>query len=380
MMETKGKSGQLTPYLSPLGAWAFALGTAIGWGSMIVTSNTYLVQAGPLGSVLGLMVGAIVMVVMAKNYHYLMNRYPDSGGAYTYAKKVFGYDHAFMTAWFLALTYLAMFWANDTSLPLFARYFMGDAFQFGFHYTVFGYEVYLGEVVLCFAGVVIVALLCTHFRMLVAKLMIALAVLFTAGIAISFIAIALGSGAGFAVADPMILPDESAVSQVFLIACISPWAFVGFESISQQAGEFSFSHTKSFRIMAAAIVTATILYVLLLLISTTAYPSQYGNWFEYVSDLGNLSGIEALPVFYVAFCYMGNAGVALLMLVLLALVVTSLIANIVALSRLFHAMAQDSILPKRFGVVNKHAIPGAAVLLAAGASLVIPFLGRTAIG
>lgn len=34
-------SQKLTPHISELGAWALSLGTTIGWGSLIVTSNTY---------------------------------------------------------------------------------------------------------------------------------------------------------------------------------------------------------------------------------------------------------------------------------------------------------------------------------------------------
>ena len=51
----------LTRNLSPIGAWAFALGTSIGWGSLVVTANTYLAQAGPVGSVIGLVLGAITV-------------------------------------------------------------------------------------------------------------------------------------------------------------------------------------------------------------------------------------------------------------------------------------------------------------------------------
>ena len=75
---------ELTKNLSPLGAWAFAIGTSIGWGSLVVTNNAYLAQAGPLGSVIGMVIGAIVMLLISRNYSYLMNAYPDSGGAYTY--------------------------------------------------------------------------------------------------------------------------------------------------------------------------------------------------------------------------------------------------------------------------------------------------------
>ena len=68
-----------------------------------------------------------------------------SGQRVHLSQEQFGYDHGFLTAWFLTMTYLAVFWANATSLPLFARYFLGNIFRFGRLYTLFGYEVYLGE-------------------------------------------------------------------------------------------------------------------------------------------------------------------------------------------------------------------------------------------
>lgn len=177
---------ELTKNLSPLGAWAFAIGTSIGWGSLVVTNNAYLAQAGPLGSVIGMVIGAIVMLLISRNYSYLMNAYPDSGGAYTYSKEVFGHDHGFLVAWFLALTYLAILWANATSLPLFARYFLGDFFHFQKLYTIFGYEVYLGEVLLTVAAITVFSLFMCRFKNAVSKLMIIMALIFTAGILICF--------------------------------------------------------------------------------------------------------------------------------------------------------------------------------------------------
>ena len=38
----KEKEEGLEPYLSPLGAWSLAVGTAIGWGSFVFSSNMYL--------------------------------------------------------------------------------------------------------------------------------------------------------------------------------------------------------------------------------------------------------------------------------------------------------------------------------------------------
>jgi amino acid transporter len=77
---------------------------------------------------------------------------------------------------------------------------------------------------------------------------------------------------------------------------------------------------------------------------------------------------------------MGNTGIVLLSIALLGLIITSLIGNLLALSRLFYALGKDRILPERFSALGKHDIPVNAILLVAGISFFIPFFGRTAIG
>lgn len=377
MSSEERTSYSLGRHLSPVGVWAFAIGTSIGWGSLVVTNNAYLAQAGPVGSALGMLVGAAIMLLISRNYAYLMNAYPEAGGAYTYTKEVFGYDHGFLTAWFLALTYLAMLWANATSLPLFARYFLGEVFEFGKLYTIFDYDVYLGEALLSIVGLLLFAFFCSRHKKIVVHCMIGMAGLFTLGILICFAAAVLGRDVSMS---PAFLPESSAVLQVVKIACISPWAFIGFESVSHGAEEFSFPKTKIFRILAVVVLTTTLLYLCVMLLSVTAYPPQYGSWLEYVRDLGNLEGIEALPAFYAAQHYLGSFGVAALMLSLLALIFTSLIGNISALSRLFYALAKDGVLPLRFARINRNGVPGQAVVLISVISFLIPFLGRTAVG
>lgn len=91
-------TAKLQPYLSPLAVWALSVGSAIGWGSLVVTGKTYLSQAGPLGSILGLLIGFAMMLMVANHYHFLANRYPGTGGLYNYVKTIFGYDRAFLAA------------------------------------------------------------------------------------------------------------------------------------------------------------------------------------------------------------------------------------------------------------------------------------------
>ena len=367
----------LNPYLTPAGAWAIALGTSIGWGSLVITSSTYLSQAGPLGSTLGMVIGAVIMLIISRNYYYMMNCFPDAGGAYAYARDSYGYDHGFLVAWFMTLTYLAMLWANATALPLFARYFFGTVFEFGKLYTIFGYDVYLGEALLTILAILLICFLCSAHRRTTAFILTVLVCLFTIGILICFAAAFLRLDRPLS---PAIVPERKMISQVIHIAVISPWAFIGFESISNATEEFSFRRSNLLRILVISIISTTALYICITLLSVTAYPPEYDSWLAYIRDVGNLGGIKGLPAFYAARHYLGDAGVWILTASLLALVITSLIGNILALSRLFYAMAKDHILPGRISVLNRHDVPGNAIVLIACISLVIPFLGRTAIG
>ena len=80
----KQQAPRFTPYLSAFGLWGLAFGCAVGKGAFVMPGNTFLPIAGPVGTAIGIALGALVMLVLAKNFHYLMNRYPGSGGTYTY--------------------------------------------------------------------------------------------------------------------------------------------------------------------------------------------------------------------------------------------------------------------------------------------------------
>ena len=373
------ETGKMTAHLSSLQIWAFALGTSVGWGSLVVTSNSYLGQAGPWGSTLGLILGCLVMICVARNYSYLMRIYPESGGAYAWSREVYGWDHGFLTAWFLAITYLAVLWANATSVPLFVRNFIGPVFQFVRMFSFFGYDVYLGETLLTIAAILLTAALCVRSRKAAVWLMTGLSCVFSLGILAVFLAALFGHGNPGSI-EPGFLADSSALSQVIRIAAISPWAFIGFESVSHYTPELSMKHTRIFRVLVFAVISATLLYLCVTVLSVTAYPERYGSWLEYIRDRGNLEGLEAFPAFWAANHYLGAAGVGILMAALIALVITSLIGNTMALSRLFYALGKDRVLPEKLGELNEKGQPARAIRVIAGVSLLAPFAGRTAIG
>jgi len=380
MSETRKEIKRLQPYLSKYAIWALSVGTSIGWGSLVVTSKSYLGQAGPYGSVIGLLVGAGLMLLMCRSFHYLSNIFPDAGGVYAYTKNVFGYDRAFLVAWFLSLTYISMFWANATSLPLFARYFMGGIFKFGYLYQIFGYDVYFGDALLTLIAIALVTFLCSRNKKISSAVMVGLVAVFTIGITIAFAFSMLKHDSSAFSCEPAFIPDKNIFSQIMSITLISAWAFVGFENVTHSSEEFSFPASRLYKILFTSVVTSTALYIFIIILSVTAYPADCVNWLDYIRNLSRYDGIAGLPAFYAANHYLGNTGVFILMLSLLALVLTSLIGNIQALSRLWYAAARDDILPKKFARLNSLGIPENAMILTALVSIPIPFVGRTAIG
>lgn len=80
MKTENDRTSGLKPVFTPLGIWSISIGTSIGWGSFIVTCNTYLLKSGILGTVLGLLIGMAVILVITWNLQYMIRSAPDAGG------------------------------------------------------------------------------------------------------------------------------------------------------------------------------------------------------------------------------------------------------------------------------------------------------------
>lgn len=281
--------------LGLLGAWALAFGCAVGWGAFVMPGSVFLPKAGPLGTALGVLTGGIVMAVIAWNYHFMMNRNPGPGGAYTYAKEAFGIDHGFLCAWFLALAYLAIVWANATALAVMARGMFGLDLRFGFHYRLAGFDVWFGDLLV--ADVAIAAAIAVNLRRRLAGVaQTALAAAFALGIAFCFAA-ALRGGGGFAAAAPAFSPQGGVppLKQVLRIVALAPWLFVGFESISHASGEFRFPVRRSFGVLAAALVTSVLAYAAVAAIPALVPVGGESGWPGFAEELARRGGAAADP-------------------------------------------------------------------------------------
>ena len=377
--ETRSESPKLQKTLTPLGAWALSMGCAIGWGSFVMPGSSFLPTGGPAGTAIGMGIAALIMVVISMNYNFMLQRYQDAGGTFSFVRHTFGYDHAFLSAWFLLLTYTAMMWANATALLLIARNILGPVFQTGGYYQIFGFDVYMGEALLSVVTILVFGLLCLRSR-LAGRVESAAMLLFCAGVLICFFAVLRGRGGIANIPQPSFSPASTPLKGIIGILVMGPWAFVGFEAISHSSEEFGFSRKRVLPILLASVVTSTLAYVLLTSIAASIRPPEYADWYAYTSDLGSLSGAKGLPVFYAVQTVLGSAGTVILGVTVLCAVLTSLIGNMIAASRLLYAMAESDLLPARFTVIGKHFAPKNAILFLIVCSLAIPFLGRTAIG
>ena len=369
-------------YLSPIAAWALSFGYAVGWGSLVMPGTSFLPGAGPLGTVAGILLGALCMVVIGWNYHVLVNRHQCSGGAFNYAQDAFGADYGFLTAWFLILAYLAILWANATALVLVARHTLGDALQFGFHYSVAGFDIYFGEAYFGMLSVVAAGALCLWRKRLAARVNLALAVVFLAGIVVLFAIAASRHTGGMASLGPAFSPlsGKSPAVQIVGILGMMPWAFVGFEAISNSSEEFAFDARRTFTILLGAVISAALAYAMLALLPVFARPDDCATWADYIARFREMGGPDALPTYAATLRLVGGIGKPVFFAMMLAATFTGIFGAIVASSRLLHGLAVERILPEWFGRVGKDGSPVNAIWGVVGVSFLVPFLGRTATG
>jgi len=363
-------------HLSALGAWAVAFGCAVGWDVLVLPWTDFLPKAGPLGTISGLAATALAMVAIAWNFHYMMVKYPGPGGVYSYAKKAFGHDHGYICGWFLCLAYAAIVWADAEMLTLVVRYMIGgNPLHFGFKYRIAGFDVCLGDMAMVSAAMCAVAALIVR-RRVAAAVQTVMALLLAAGLIVCFGAAAASHEGGAASMRPFFSPSgEPLPVQMLGVFIISPWLFVGIESISCMSGEFRFPVEKSFRIMVAAIVASVAAYVMALFIPVLAPGSAGAGWPAAVGAGGDAN----VRAFDLVKSVLGGAGPAVLGLTLMCALFTNLLGNTVVASRLLAAMADDGAMPLWLGREKGVLSARNSGFAIAAAAVVTSAIGRKAI-
>lgn len=395
MNQNKSSEGKaLQRQLSPMHVWAIAFGCIIGWGSFVNPGKKFLPNSGVAGTAIAMVLGALVMVIIAFSYAYMVPKIPKAGGEYTFTKSCFGKHTAFFCGWFLVAAYLTNVPMNSTAIGLIVDGIDGglDLLKFGFHYSIAGFEVYLGEIIFAMSILVLFGLLNiwgvkkAGFVQMVLASLLAVSV-FT--LAISALISSKAQGINMA---PIWGFDKSAamaanattetidafahngkmeiLSAVLATFAIAPWAFVGFDTIPQAAEELKFSYKKVIGIMIVAITFGCFVYIS----NNTVAAAAIENWPDRV-----MAGDWVLLI--AAQELLGGFGTVLVGVAVSCAVLSGIMGFYMASSRLMYSMAKDGCLPAVFGKIDgKYGTPRNAIIFCIIVSLSGPILGREALG
>ena len=359
------KRVKLKRVMRPIDVWGLALGAIIGWGCFVLPGTAFLPKAGPGGTAMGMLIGALLIIVIAVSYGYLIRKFPISGGEFIYAKEAFGKRNAFVCGWAMILAYWSLIPLNATALAMISRYLFPGIVQQGLLYEIAGCEVYAGEVILASAAIILMALLNIRGIKQAAWIQTAIALTLVGCIlVITFLVFCISDWSNLAPAFP---EGRRWWKGVFSIVAMAPWAFIGFDCIPQSAEEYNFSHKKSTFIMISAVLVAAIMYIAVCAVTAVGVEP----WQQL------LDSRNAWPTGYVVRNTMGLAGIIVLGVAMFCAVVSGMNAFYISTSRLMYAMAKEGSLPKWFEHLSpKYGTPTNAIIFTMAMSLFAPWFGR----
>lgn len=388
------ESGSLKRSLSPMHVWAIAFGCVIGWGSFINPGKKFLPASGVAGTAIAMVLGAIVMIIIAFSYAYMVPKYPKAGGEFTFTKNCFGRNMAFICGWFLVVAYLTNVPMNSTAIGLIVDGLDGDAdiLKFGFHYSIAGFDIYMGEMMLAMAILILFGWLNIIGVKKAGYVQTILSSLLVICVFTLFLSAIISSKAKGINMEPIWGFDKTAAMEanastsdiskfahkgtsgilgaILATFAIAPWAYVGFDAIPQAAEEFNFSFKKVSFIMIVAIVFGCFVYTS----NNTVAAAALENWPERV-----MAGEWVVLV--AAEELLGTFGKVLVGVGVSCAVLSGIMGFYLASSRLMYSMSRDGYLPEWFGKIDqRYGTPKNAMIFCIIISLSGPILGREALG
>lgn len=393
------KKTELKRQLSPVHVWALAFGCVVGWGSFINPGKMFLPNSGVAGTAIAMILGALVMIIIAFSYAYMVPKYPQAGGEFTFTKACFGKLPAYICGWFLVAAYLTNVPMNSTAIGLIVDGLDGslDILKWGFHYQVAGFDVWAGEMFLAMGILILFGILNIWGVEKAGVIQTILATMLGGSVLILTVAALISSKATLANMEPLWGFDKAEAmsalangtytsandfahtgsagiaSAILATFSIAPWAFVGFDTIPQAAEEFKFSYKKVSLIMVVAILFGCFVYTA----NNTIAASALKNWPDLIIE----SSTTPWLLLTAAECLLGVPGKILVGTAVSCAVLSGIMGFYLASSRLMYSMSRDGYLPKWFGVIDKkHGTPKNALIFCILISLSGPILGREALG
>ncbi|WP_153731108.1 APC family permease [Sporosarcina obsidiansis] len=354
--------------LKPSWVFAIALGSSVGWGAFILPGD-WIRQSGPLGAIIGLGIGALVMMIIASSYGVMIKKFPVSGGGFTYAFVAAGKVWAFICGWFLSLGYISIVALNASAFTLLLKFLAPGFMQQGYLYSVAGWDVYLPEVLIASSLILLFALINTTGTSVSGQIQFYFSVLLVAGVVLLGIFTFSGADQPLTNLQPFFTGNQSILTSILVILAIAPWAYVGFDNVPQAAEEFNFSPRKATMLIVASLFTSFLIYAIMIGLTGWTFPS--------LSDVGNgdlwLTG-------EVIRSALGIGGLGIMAVAIVMGIFTGLNGFFMSSSRLLFSMARARALPNFFRTITKEKqTPVWGIWFVALITLPTPWFGRQAL-
>ncbi len=365
--------------LSAVNVWALAFGCMVSSGAFLIPGTRLLPTAGPKGTVIAILIAAVLAVVLAVNYQYMVRQYPGAGGVFLFAEKCFGKGHAFFCAWFLSLAYIMIIPLNAAACAMLGRTIYSSLFEVGVSYAVGESRVYLSEVVLAMILLLVFGFLSMRSIRVCGQIQSFLAFLLVLSVGIVSVWLWIRMGMQPPKLQPAFISEKFPALQVMGAAALMPFAFVGFETVVNTSEEYWFSNKKLPAVLACVLLPGVLIFLLFTLIVSEGVPSEYGNWIDYIGRMDQLEGISTLPVFFCVYARLGRIGLVLLGLAAIAAIMTGILGFYIVSARIIYAMAREGMLPGRLARLGQEQVPENAVLCVMAVSMLSVFLGHALI-
>ena len=345
-----------------------AFGAMIGWG-WVVSSGQWIQAGGVLGTVLGFLIGGIMIYLVGLTYAELTPAMPKSGGAMNFSYAAFGPTGSYITIWALALSYIGVVCFEACSFATIMQYVVPDFLQ-GYLYTVAGYDVYFSWVaVAIIASVLIICVnylgtkTAARFQNILTSIIAGVGLILVAGSAFNgdvenlTVQAFVGDSAG------------SIIGNIFKVAIMTPFFLFGFDIIPQAAEEINVPLKRLGRLMVLSIALAVIFYAMVVVaIGLLMNP-------EMIQASMASTGMVTADAIAVAF---SNAAMTKVLIIGgLCGIVTTWNSFLIGGSRVLFSMSKARMLPSIFSRLHpRFNTPYVAILFLGAMSIIAPFFGR----
>lgn len=362
--------------LNPSSVWAVAVGSIIGWGCFIQAANWTERAGGPLPLCLGFLVGGLLMVVVGLSYSYMIAKFPVAGGEFAYAYKAFGRRAAYICGWMLSLGYVSIVALNATALPVLASYIFPGVLDFGYLYTIAGYDVYAGEALFSCLLIVIFGIMNYRGVKSVGKLQLTMVLIMIAAVIISVCGTVFTGSFQYESLQPLYGEGKSFFGGFISIVALAPFLFVGFDCIPQAAEEYDFPAKKAKALLLSSIIVGAFIYICMAIVTDGVLP-----WQEVTSLVDETTGTAVKwHTGAILDLAMGRLGVGFVAVAVTMGIFTGLNGFFMTSSRLLFGMARAKMLPDAFAKVHpKFQTPNVCVIFTLLVCCICPFFGREVI-